>query len=74
MIRRGAFPVAFTAADDIRRSIATLWDAIILVANDRNLLTVSAVSAIGLILSLLFAMSPSVTSQSVELFAQAAGG
>ena len=73
MRRRGEFPVTLTPADEIRRSIGTIWDAVILVAMDKNLLAVCAVSAIGLVLSLVFAMAPSVASKSVELFADAAG-
>jgi hypothetical protein len=73
MIRRGEFPVASIAADEMRRSLGTIWNAVILLAKDKDLLAVCAVSAIGLMVSLAFAMSPSVTSKSAELFAQAAG-
>jgi hypothetical protein len=74
MIRRGEFPVTLTPADEIRRSIGTVWDAIILVAKDKDLLAVCAVSAIGLILSLAFAMAPSISRESAELFARALAG
>ena len=73
MTIRREFPVALTPADEIRRSLATIWNAVIRVAKDKDLLTLGAVSAIGLILSLAFAMAPSITSKSVELFADAAG-
>jgi len=74
MTRRGEFPITFSPADEIRRSIGTIWAAIILVARDRDLLAVCIVSAIGLALSLAFAMAPSVTSKSLQLFAQALAG
>ena len=73
MTRRGEFPITFSPADEIRRSIGTIW-AIILVARDRDLLAVCIVSAIGLALFLAFAMAPSVTSKSLQLFAQALAG
>ncbi|HEY7301330.1 MAG TPA: hypothetical protein VH684_25855 [Xanthobacteraceae bacterium] len=61
MTTREDFPVALApaaSADEIRRSIGTLWDAVIPIVWDRDLLAVCAFSAVGLILCLAFAMAP----------------
>jgi hypothetical protein len=74
MPMRGQLPITLTLADEIRRSIGTIWDEIGPLAKDEDLLTVCAVSAIGLVLSAAFTVAFRFTSESVELLARAFGG
>jgi hypothetical protein len=68
---RGEIPITLTAADETRRSIGIIRDAVAALAKDQDLVAVCIVSAIGLAFSVAFALAPPVTGDSIQLFAEA---